>query len=57
MSMEYENKTSIEFFERKCNVERDSSDFLTQTVFVKSIDKVKYDLQNYHSQANPLVND
>ena len=49
MSIEYLNKISIDFFEKRSNVDRESNELLTQTIFVKSIDKQKYDLEVAHS--------
>ena len=57
MSIQYLNKISIDFFEKKSNVDRESNELLTQTIFVKSTDKLKYDLEVAHAQQNPLISE
>ena len=50
MSIQYLNKISINFFSKNTNADPKSNELITQTIFVKSTDKQKFDLEIAHSQ-------
>ena len=55
LKLQYSNKTALDFFTRKSSASQENNELLTQTLFVKSDDKMKYDLELHQAQSSHLI--
>ena len=57
LKVQYQNKIAVDFFTRKSKASAENAELLTQTLFVKSEDKMRYALEMHHAQTNPALID